>query len=79
MAYAAAQVFNNRYGALEFRDDTYTSILGIDERIYSSFDEMADEAALSRIYAGTNLRITTDKSEYHGRCIAQRANELFFN
>jgi hypothetical protein len=78
MAYAAAQVFNNRYGALEFRDDTYTSILGIDERIYSSFDEMADQAALSRIYAGTNLRITTDKSEYHGRCIAQRANELFF-
>lgn len=78
MAYAAAQVFTNRYGSLEFRDDTYTSILNIDERIYSSFNEMADEAALSRLYAGTNIRLTIDKSEYHGRCIAQRANELFF-
>jgi hypothetical protein len=78
MAYAAAQVFTNRYGAIEFRDDTYMNVLNIDERIYASFDEMATEAALSRLYAGTNVRLTIDRSEYHGRCIAQRANELFF-
>lgn len=78
MAYAATQVFINLYGDIEIKDDTYNSILGIDERIYSSFTEMAEEAAYSRLYAGTNYRSTLDNSEYHGRCIAQRANELFF-
>jgi hypothetical protein len=77
MAYSATQVFINLYGDIEFRDNTH-SILNLDERIYSSFTEMGDEAAYSRIYAGTNLRSTLENSEYHGRCIAQRANELFF-
>ena len=78
MAYAATQVFINLYGDIEIKDNSYTSILGIDERIYSSFTEMGQEAAYSRIYAGTNLRTTIENSEYHGRCIAQRTNELFF-
>lgn len=78
MAYAATQVFINRYGDIEFTDNTHT-ILNLDERIYSSFTEMGEEAAYSRLYAGTNLRSTVENSEYHGRCIAQRANELFFN
>jgi hypothetical protein len=77
MAYSATQVFINLYGDIEFRDNTH-SILNLDERIYSSFTEMGKEAAYSRIYAGTNLRSTLENSEYHGRCIAQRANELFF-
>ncbi len=78
MAYAATQVLTNRYGNIEFRDNTH-SILNLDERIYSSFTEMGAEAVYSRLYAGTNLRSTLAASEYHGRCIAQRANELFFN
>lgn len=78
MAYSATQVFINLYGNIEFRDNTH-SILNLDERIYSSFTEMGEEAVYSRLYAGTNLRSTLDASEYHGRCIAQRANELFFN
>ncbi len=78
MAYSATQVFINLYGDIEFRDNTH-SILNLDERIYSSFTEMGQEAAYSRLYAGTNLRSTLSASEYHGRCIAQRANELFFN
>ncbi|MCF8275911.1 MAG: hypothetical protein K9J17_04175 [Flavobacteriales bacterium] len=78
MAYAATQVFINRYGDIEFTDDTH-SILNLNERMYSSFTAMGEEAVYSRLYAGTNLRTTLDNSEYHGRCIAQRANELFFN
>lgn len=78
LAFSATQVFINLYGDIELRDNTYNSILGIDERIYSSVTAMGEEAAYSRLYAGTNLRSTLDNSEYHGRCIAQRANELFF-
>lgn len=78
MAFAATQVFINLYGDIEVKDNSYNSILGIDERIYGSFTEMGEEAAYSRLYAGTNYRSTLDNSEYHGRCIAQRANELFF-
>ena len=78
MAFAATQVFINLYGDIEVKDNTYSSILGIDERIFTSFTAMGEEAAYSRIYAGTNLRTTIENSEYHGRCIAQRANELFF-
>lgn len=78
LAYAATQVLINLYGDIEFRDDTH-SILSLDERVYPSFTAMGQEAVYSRLYAGTNLRSTVDASEYHGRCIAQRANELFFN
>lgn len=77
MAFSATQVLIHRYGDIEFRDNTH-SILNLDERIFSSFTEMGDEAVYSRLYAGTNLRSTINASEYHGRCIAQRANELFF-
>lgn len=78
MAYAATQVFINRYGDIEFTDNTHT-FLNLEERSYTSFTEMSQEAVYSRLYAGTNLRTTVENSEYHGRCIAQRANELFFN
>jgi len=78
MAYASAQVFTNLYGPVAFTDDTH-SILSLHERNYANFTEMAEEAVFSRLYAGTNTRSTLDKSEYHGRCIAQRANELFLN
>lgn len=77
LGYAAAQVFIHRYGNREFTDNTQASFLGLDERIYASFNEMGQEAALSRLYAGTNIRSTIEASEFHGRCIAQRANELF--
>ncbi len=79
MAYAATQVFINLYGnGLAFTDKTHV-IFNMEERSYASFTEMANEVVASRLYAGTNLRTTLESSEYHGRCIAQRANELFFN
>lgn len=76
LGYAAAQVFIHRYGDREFTDNSFVEF-GLDERIFSSFTEMAQEASLSRLYAGTNFRTTVENSETHGRCIAQRANELF--
>lgn len=79
MAYAATQVFINLYGnGLAFTDNSQ-SIFNMEQRTYASFTAMAEEVVESRIYAGTNLRTTLESSQYHGRCIAQRANELFFN
>ena len=78
IAYSATQVFINRYGNIAFTDGTYANI-GLAERSYSSFNEMAEDVVQSRLNAGANLRSTLQNSEYHGRCIAQRANELFFN
>jgi len=78
IAYASTQVFINLYGDIAFTDGTYSNI-GLAERSYASFNEMSAEVAESRLLAGTNLRTTLENSEYHGRCIAQRANELFLN
>lgn len=75
-AHAAAQVFTHLFGNLSFTDNSH-SILNLQPRSYSSFNEMASEAVYSRLYAGTNYRSTLENSEYLGRCIAQRANELF--
>ncbi|MDA9120936.1 hypothetical protein N9J52_02760 [Flavobacteriales bacterium] len=78
IAYSATQVFINLYGNIAFTDATYSNT-GLSERPYSSFNEMAEDVVQSRLNAGTNLRTTLENSDYHGRCIAQRANELFFN
>lgn len=77
-AYAAAQVFINLYGDVEFTDNTHY-IFGFDARYFASFTAMAEEVSWSRLYAGTNYQSTVVASEYQGRCIAQRANELFLN
>lgn len=76
MAYSATQVFINLYGNIAFTDASHVNG-GLAARPYSSFSEMAEEVVESRLYAGTNLRTTLENSEYQGRCIAQRANELF--
>lgn len=78
IAYSATQVFINLYGNIAFTDATHTNV-GLAARSYSSFTEMANEVVESRLYGGTNLRTTLKNSEYHGRCTAQRANELFLN
>lgn len=78
ISYASTQVFVNLYGDIPFTDASFSQE-GVAERSYESFLQMANEVAESRLYAGTNLRATVENSEYHGRCIAQRANELFLN
>lgn len=78
IAYSATQVFINLYGNIAFTDASQVNE-GLAERSYSSFNEMAEDVVQSRLNAGTNLRTTLENSEYHGRCIAQRANELFLN
>ena len=77
-AYAAVQVYTNLYGDVEFTDNTH-SLFGFDARYFSSFTAMAEEVTWSRVYGGVSLQSTVDASEYHGRCIAQRANELFLS
>lgn len=76
-AYSAADVFTSHYGNIELRDATYSSVLNIDERVYSSFNEMAQEASLSRLYAGTNYRTTLENSGTLGTCTAQQVAAIF--
>lgn len=76
-AYSAADVLTNYYGNIELRDNTYSSVFNIDERVYSSFNEMAQEASLSRLYAGTNYRTTVEYSGALGTCTSQRVATIF--
>lgn len=76
-AYCASSIFTQYYGSIEVKDNTYDAVLNIDERVFESFTTMAQEASLSRIYAGTNNRTTIEESGSLGSCIAQLSNPLF--
>lgn len=77
VANSMCAVFTGFFGVIEVRDNTYESILGIDERVYPSFLAMAQETGVSRLYAGTNLRSTIEATEEQGVCIGQRVSILF--
>jgi hypothetical protein len=77
VANSMCAVFTGFFGVIEIRDNTYESILGVDERIYPSFLAMAQETGVSRLYAGTNLRSTIEATEEQGVCIGQRVSILF--
>lgn len=77
IGYATAQIFTNSFGNITFTDNAQR-ILGKDPRSYSNFIEMANENAMAQFYGGNNYLNTIEASEYQGRCIGQRANELVF-
>lgn len=77
VGYAAAQIFTNSFGNITFTDNAQR-ILGKNPRSYSNFMDMANENAMAQYYGGNNYLNTVEASEYQGRCIGQRANELVF-
>jgi hypothetical protein len=77
VGYATAQIFTNSFSNLSFTDNALR-ILGKDPRTYSDFMDMANENAMAQFYGGSNYLNTVEASEYQGRCIGQRANELVF-
>jgi hypothetical protein len=60
-----------------FTDHTH-DVLGFAPRSYSSFFDMADEAAISRLYGGIHYRSAIDAGLEQGKCIGQRVVALKF-
>jgi len=67
---AAAFVLTDLFGAVPFTDDTHAGA-GLAARSFDSFDEAADEAAISRLYGGIHYRSAIERGLEQGRCIGQ--------
>ena len=73
---AAAGVLSAAWGAATpFTDNTHND-RGWGPRRFASFGAAADEAALSRLYAGIHFRSAVVGGQVQGRCIAQRVLQL---
>jgi hypothetical protein len=67
---AAATVLTALLGPVAFEDSTNLA-LGHAVRRYGSFQEAADEAALSRLYGGIHYPMGNENGKALGRCIGQ--------
>jgi len=73
---AAAAVLENFFGSdTEFEDRTHND-RGWGPRRFKSFRAAAEEAALSRLYAGIHFRSAIDHGVKQGRCIGAQALAL---
>ena len=69
---AAAEVLEHEFGArTRFTDNTHND-RGWGPRSFTSFRAAADEAALSRLYAGIHFRSGIEGGKSQGRCVAAR-------
>jgi len=57
---------------VSFTDDTHVS-RGIPAKTFASFNEAADEAAVSRLYGGIHFAEAINVGVEQGRCVARRA------
>ncbi|KNZ32611.1 MAG: hypothetical protein AD742_10980 [Methylibium sp. NZG] len=75
---AAAAVLAQTFGAdTAFVDNTHND-RGWGPRTFKSFKAAADEAALSRLYAGIHYRSAVELGKVQGRCVAGKALALTF-
>ena len=73
---AAAAVLGAAFGtATAFVDNTHND-RGWGPRSFASFNAAADEAALSRLYAGIHFRSAVIGGQQQGRCVAQKVLAL---
>ncbi len=76
---AAFQVLSDLFGEdYEITDKFHLNRAGT-ERHFNSFSEMADEAALSRLYGGIHYRAAIELGVTQGRCIGSQVRALAFN
>ncbi|MEQ8762620.1 MAG: vanadium-dependent haloperoxidase [Planctomycetota bacterium] len=78
---AASTVLTDQFGAfLPFEDDTHVD-RGFDPETYVSFEQAANEAAISRLYGGIHYRPACELGVDQGRCIGQAivTNVVFEN
>lgn len=70
---AAAAVLEHEFGTrTRFTDNTHND-RGWGPRSFASFRAAADEAAVSRLYAGIHFRSGVEGGKVQGRCVAERA------
>ncbi|MEY3124553.1 MAG: hypothetical protein RLZZ573_1073, partial [Pseudomonadota bacterium] len=75
---AAATVLGSIYGAnTAFTDNTHND-RGWGPRTFKSFKAAADEAALSRMYAGIHFRAAVVSGQVQGSCVADKVLALKF-
>jgi hypothetical protein len=75
---AASTVLEQVFGAnFSFTDNTHND-RGWGPRTFSSFRAAADEAAVSRLYAGIHFRSGIEGGKAQGRCVAQKVLALRF-
>jgi hypothetical protein len=75
---AAAVVLAGMFGEeYSFTDHTHDD-LGLAARSFDSFTEMANEAAMSRLYGGIHYRVAVELGLEQGKCIGERVNSLIF-
>ncbi len=75
---AAAAVMSAAFGAnTRFIDNTHND-RGWGPRTFATFAAAADEAALSRLYAGIHFRAAVVGGQVQGRCVAQKVLALKF-
>ena len=75
---AAATVLGKEFGVnTPFVDNTHND-RGWGPRIFKSFKAAADEAALSRLYAGIHYRFAVEGGKPQGQCVADKVLALKF-
>ncbi len=75
---AAAGVLNQIFGEnTAFTDNTHND-RGWGPRTFTSFNAAANEAALSRLYAGIHFRFGVEGGQVQGKCVAAKVLELKF-
>ena len=75
---SAQAVLGKVFGAnTEFVDNTHND-RGWGPRTFKSFKSAADEAAISRVYAGIHYRFASDGGKPQGQCVADKVLALKF-
>jgi hypothetical protein len=69
-------VLAQRFGANTAFTDTTHNDRGWGPRTFRGFAAAAEEAALSRLYAGIHFRSGVVAGQAQGRCVAQKVVEL---
>ena len=67
---AGAEILTQLYGNHAFVDNTNASS-SLNPRYYNSFNDAANEAAMSRVYGGIHFREASEKGLLQGKMIAQ--------
>jgi hypothetical protein len=65
---AAAKVLTAMFGEVSFTDRTHEA-RGLAARSFASFEEFAEEAAISRLYGGIHFRSAIERGLEQGRCV----------
>lgn len=72
---AAAEVLTDLFGENFAFDDDVEVVYGLPVRLFGSFREAAEEAAVSRLYGGIHYRMAAENGLVQGRAVGQHLLE----